>query len=42
MNEMVETYQRKMADIYVEEDEESYLSYDEEDPIIVLENKLDK
>ncbi|KAM3132725.1 hypothetical protein pb186bvf_015153 [Paramecium bursaria] len=42
MNEMVETYQRKMADIYVDEDEESYLSYDEEDPIIVLENKLDK
>ena len=31
-----------MADIYVDEDEESYLSYDEEDPIIVLENKLDK
>ena len=37
VNDLVETYNKKMNSIDKEDKDASYLSFDEEDPILVLE-----
>ncbi|CAD8127338.1 unnamed protein product [Paramecium sonneborni] len=42
VNDLIETYNKKMSNINNEEKDASYLSFDEEDPILVLEQQLEK
>ncbi|CAD8123964.1 unnamed protein product [Paramecium sonneborni] len=42
VNDLIETYNKKMSNINNEEKDASYLSFDDEDPILVLEQQLEK
>ncbi|CAD8106326.1 unnamed protein product [Paramecium primaurelia] len=42
VNDLIETYNKKMSNINNAENDESYLSFDDEDPILVLEQQLEK
>ncbi|CAD8118956.1 unnamed protein product [Paramecium sonneborni] len=41
-NDLIETYNKKMSSIDKDDKEASYLSFDEDDPILVLEQQLEK
>ncbi|CAK59417.1 unnamed protein product (macronuclear) [Paramecium tetraurelia] len=42
VNDLIETYNKKMSSIDKEDKDASYLSFDEDDPILVLEQQLEK
>ncbi|CAD8207117.1 unnamed protein product [Paramecium pentaurelia] len=42
VNDLIETYNKKMSNINNEDKDDSYLSFDDEDPILVLEQQLEK
>jgi hypothetical protein len=37
VNDLIEAYNKKMSGVNKEKEENSYLSFDEDDPILVLE-----
>lgn len=41
-NDLIDVYNKRMSEVNMPPDENSYLSFDENDPVLVLEGQLDK